>query len=452
MNWSQVRAALRALWWVPVVGLVVGGGTAAGVTALQTPQYESSTTFLVSGSVDGGQPLQAAALAEQRLPGYVRLLESTDFAGRVVEDLGLDVPPGDLRRSIDATAPDDTLLIDVTVTDSSPERAQRIAESVGDQFPALVAELETPVAGRGGDRGATEPSVEVAVTQRAGLPTGPISPDPARNVGLGLLTGLLVGLGLTFTRAALDRTVTAEDVTELLGAPVLGRIPRLRPGEAPVLESGATGPAAEAFRRLRNNLQWLDSDRPTRAVLVADAAAEGDAAATAADLALALVDAGHRVALVCADLRDPGLAEMLGLARKAGLAEVLSGRAQLSRALRRHGQRDLWVLPPGAAPSEPGDLIASRATRDLLDKLRGDFDYLLVHVPPLLPVADASALAGHVDGVLLTVAQGRTRPEELREVAEVLGLARARLLGVVLTGVPSPAGERSAASKPTPAS
>ena len=432
MNASQVGAALRALWWLPVIGLVVGGGTAAAVTALQTPQYESSTTFLVTGPSDAGSPLQAAQLAEQRLPSYLRFLESVDFARRLAEDLGLEVSPQVLQRSISAAAPDDTLLIDVTVTDSSPERAQLVAEAVGEHFPQLVAELEGGVGG--GSDGST---VEVAVTESANRPTAPVSPDPVRNVGLGMLAGLLVGLGLTSTRAVLDRTATVEDVTGLLGAPVLGRIPRDGPGGTPVLERGATGPSAEAFRRLRNNLQSLDGEQPARTLLVTSVGREDTDPATVANLALALADAGHRVALACADLRDPQLPELLGLAGKAGLSEVLTGRSQIARALRRYEDRELWVVPAGRPPSDPGDLIASRAGRELLDKLRGDFDYVLVAAPPLLSVADASGLAGHVDGVLLTVELGRTRPQELQEAAEELALARARLLGVVLTGVPA---------------
>lgn len=445
MNASQVTAALRTLWWLPLVGLVVGGAAAAGVTALQTPLYESSTTFIVSGSLTAGQPLQATQLAEQRVPSYIRILEGADLAQRVVEDLDLDASSAEVRRSISATAPNNTVLIDVTVTGLSPDGAQRIAESLGVVFPKVVTELEggTDETAGGGDQ--VGPVIGVAVTERPDRPTSPVSPDPVRNVALGLAAGLLVGLGLMFSRAALGRTLTAgEEVREVLGAPVLARVPGNAAAATRPLERGATDQAAEAFRRLRNNLHWLDDDEACRTLMLTSALPGEGVPAVSANLALALADVGHRVVLVCADLRNGEVSDLLGMAGDAGMTDVLTGRKQVGAVLQEYGDRGLWVVPSGPGSADPGDLIASRRTRDLVDKLRGDFDFVLVAVSPLLSVADASAVAGHTDGVLLVVAHGRARPEQERQAGEVLDLARARLLGVVMTG------SRGSAADPGP--
>jgi capsular exopolysaccharide synthesis family protein len=366
----------------------------------------------------------------------------------VVEDLDLDASAAEVRRSISATAPNDTVLIDVTVTDASPDRAQKVAASLGVVFPQLVAELEGGTGETaGGDR--AEPAIGVAVTERPDRPTSPVAPDPARNIALGVAAGLLVGFGVMFTRAALDRTLTTgEDVREVLGAPVLARVPVDAPAATRPLERGATDQSAEAFRRLRNNLHWLDDDETCRTLVLTSALPGEGVPVVSANLALALADAGHRVVLVCADLRDGEVSELLGMAGDPGLTDVLTGRKQVGAVLQEYGGRGLWVVPSGPGSPDPGDLIASRRTRDLVDKLRGDFDFVLVAVSPLLSVADASAVARHTDGVLLVVAHGRARPEQERQAGEVLDLARARLLGVVMTGSPGGRAESRQGAEP----
>src|SRR5206468_1711415 len=85
--------------------------------------------------------------SQQRAASYAKLIMGKDLSERVIKRLKLDMSPGELRGKLSATAVPDTVLIDVTVTDSSPERAQSIAEAVGTEFPAMVAQLETPQGG-----------------------------------------------------------------------------------------------------------------------------------------------------------------------------------------------------------------------------------------------------------------------------------------------------------------
>jgi receptor protein-tyrosine kinase len=422
------------VWWLPLLGLLVGAAAAVGVTALQTESYESTTTLrIVATDEDLSQP-QAAQGAQQRVPSYIRLLQGSDLAERVATDLGLVESPAQLQERIDARAVADTALIDVRVSGPDAAEVQQIAESVGNQFPELVA-------GLGG--GADAP-FEVTVTEPPNRPTTPASPDPMRNLAVGLLAGLLVGLGLAYARAASERSVIVDDhVSGPLGAPVLGRIPARHKDEPALLERGATGSSAEAFRQIRNNLQWLDGDRTPRVLVLASAVPDDDVPALAVNLGLALADVGNRVALVVADLRSQWDVDTVMSPEDTGLSDVLAGRAQLDTVLRRYEDRDLWVLPPGTPPPDPGDVVASRPIRDLVDKLRGDFDQVLIVVPPALEFSDATGLAGHTDGVLLVVRHGRTRPDEVRQAGHVLSLGGARVLGAVVAGAPHREKERA---------
>jgi len=118
------------------------------------------------------------------------------------------------------------------------------------------------------------------------------------------------------------------------------------------------------------------------------------------------------------------------------LSNVLAGTADLTDVLQRYGDRDVWILPAGPMLPNPGEVLASRQMEALIDKLRGDNDYVLVDAAPVLPVADSSGLAAHMDGVLLSVRYGSTRTEQLWEAAATLEGVRGNVLGVILNIVP----------------
>src|SRR4051812_40063531 len=109
-------------------------------------QYSTSMQFFVSttDSASTSEAFQGSQLAQQRVASYAGLLNGKELGERVVTRLGLDLAPEELAGKLDASAVTGTVLIDVTVTDSSPKRAEAIAGALGTEFPELVADLESP--------------------------------------------------------------------------------------------------------------------------------------------------------------------------------------------------------------------------------------------------------------------------------------------------------------------
>ena len=122
------------------------------------------------------------------------------LAQRTIDKLGLDMSAEQLQANVKASAKPDTVLIDVDVLDESPVRARDIANTLSDEFVAMVRELETP------EDGAT-PDARVVVEQRASIPNHPVVPKTARNIAIGLALGVLLGIGLAVLRDLLDNTV-----------------------------------------------------------------------------------------------------------------------------------------------------------------------------------------------------------------------------------------------------
>jgi capsular exopolysaccharide synthesis family protein len=171
---------------------------------------------------------------------------------------------------------------------------------------------------------------------------------------------------------------------------------------------------------------------------------------TIANLAVAMARAGRRVCLVDIDLRRPYVANFFGLVGAAGLTDVALGHIGLDRALHTiavveggplpagaHGisnEPTLDVLPSGPLPPNPGEFIESQALAAILQDLRLRYDVVLVDAPPMLSVGDPLALSNRVDGIVLIARMKIFRRPMANELRRAIGAARARVLGVIVTG------------------
>jgi capsular exopolysaccharide synthesis family protein len=441
MEFRDVVAALRAGWWLAVMGLVIGGVAALGVSLLLTPQYQAQTQLFVStdDSSSTSAVVQGGQFSQDRMSSYAELLGGAELATRVLRTQVVDgLTPAQLADEIEVTTLPQTVLLNVTVTDPIPVRAQRIANAIGEEFPKLVDELETTSQG-------VSP-VRVRVVHGPALPTVPVSPKTLLNVILGALVGLLLGAVAALTRARLDRTVKkAEEASRFAGAPVMGvvlRHPGLESGH--VVDSARMARVAEDYRHLRANLQFLDVDEPPKVIMVSSALPAEGKTTVVINLALALAEGGRKVTVVEADLRRPKITRYLGMVGGVGLTNVLAGAADVSDVTQYYGDDGLAVIAAGPTPPNPSELVASASMAELLGKLRASNDFVLVDAPPVLPVADSTGLAVIVDGVLLTVRYGTTRTDQLEQAAATVQRVGARTLGVILNIVPPKAEVASA--------
>jgi capsular exopolysaccharide synthesis family protein len=295
----------------------------------------------------------------------------------------------------------------------------------------VVNELETP-------SDASAPPVKVTIFGAANLPRTPSAPRPLVNLAVGLVVGLLMGAAVAIARARLDRSVKdPEEAAELAGAPVIGTILRddmLRKQHRIELDSSSR--SAEAFRQLRMNLQFLDVDNPPRVLMISSALADEGKSTVAVNLALSLAEAGRRVAVIEADLRRPRVTQYLGLVSGAGLANVLTGAADMEDVVQRYEDGNLVVVAAGPPVPNPVQLLSSAAMASLLEKLRAAYDYVIIDAPPLLPVADSTGLAVLADGVLLSVRHGRLLKHHLQQARATLDRVGATTAGIVLNVVP----------------
>ncbi|HUW08444.1 MAG TPA: CpsD/CapB family tyrosine-protein kinase [Anaerolineae bacterium] len=192
---------------------------------------------------------------------------------------------------------------------------------------------------------------------------------------------------------------------------------------------------AEAYRRLRTNLEFTSLDQPLRTLLVTSAGPDAGKSTMLANLAVSMAQSGRRVILVDSDLHQPRLHEIFGLDNRSGLTTIV-GRSSDELPLQETGVKGLRVLPAGPLPDIPADLIGSPAMETLIASLREQADIVLFDTSPVVSVTDAAVLASKVDGVLLVVNAGRTRREHAQRAKAMLERVNARVVGAVLTNAP----------------
>lgn len=442
MELTDYLRIARAYWRGIAAFVLLGVALAAGVSLVQPKVYQANASGFVSAgeSTNPGEASVGDSLAKSRATSYVDLAKSRATAQDAISALGLKQDPAGLIGRITVAQPLDTVLIKISARASMPREAQQLAD-------AWVAALKRQVDAVENPSGKATQALRIVPIESAELPKAPVSPNTKRNIALGFVLGLMLGLGYAVLRSQLDRRVrTPETIERDFGVTVAGAIPetpalvRKKGGLVPLVVTGprkANDPAhsAESFLKLRTNLQFMDIDNPPR-VIVVTSPLPGDGKSTVAmNLAAALSMSDRRVVLIDGDLRRPVLADSFGLIEGLGLTDVLIGSVQFEEvAQQAGGLPNLMVLAAGRVPPNPSEMLGSKAMRRLLERLAEDYT-VIVDAPPLLPVTDAAVLTASADGALVVVSAGQTLDTQLRDALVNLAAVNGHTLGVVLNRV-----------------
>jgi capsular polysaccharide biosynthesis protein len=216
---KDVARTLSKRIWLIVLVIVLVEGLAVGYSFLVTPQYEASIKVLVGQRNIKNPTFARSVLDLQQLTlTMARAVDSRPIAKAAIQRLDLPTTPGSVVANLESEAIEETQFIEVTYTDSDPQRAQQVVNAVGEAFSERVSEISL-----------STNAVTATVWEPAVTPNDPVSPNPARNILLGLVLGLMLGVGLAFLLEYLDDTWHSAEEAELLsGVPTLGAIPEVK--------------------------------------------------------------------------------------------------------------------------------------------------------------------------------------------------------------------------------
>ena len=302
------------------------------------------------------------------------------------------------------------------------EALRKEADSAKGLYEVLLQKLnETDIA-------ASIRSNNVSVVDRASAPQYPVRPQKRRSALAGLLVGLLVGLGLVLVRDFLANTIRdPEEIERYLHLDLLAAVPRY--------EEENDSLATEAYQNLRTALIFARRDERGQVVLVTGTAPQEGKTTTIVNLARLLAGSGEKTVVVDCDLRRAQMHQRLGLTREPGFTDFFVRHEPLPSLLRPTSTANLFALTAGPLPPNPPALLARKSLGELLEELRGEFDWVLVDSPPLASVTDALLLARHADHTVLVVQHNKVDKKLVKRSVVALRKATPNLLGAVLNVV-----------------
>ena len=424
MQLSELLAVIRQRWRLIAACVVLAVAAAVAVTLTTTPVYEARARIYMSAErTSGSSNGSVFVLTSEDLDTYVSILDTPAVLGPLRKELGLE--PGHPVQ-VSAQTSGSTSILNITARASDGQEAADVANEVGPQLGKVAGEFSTLLKSSG-------QKVVSTPIQPATAPSRPVSPDPVRNIGLGLLAGLVLGLGLALIRHALDTKVRGEeDIRAHSDAPMLAGLPLESRGSKRGLisvEEDPHGRHAEAVRRLRTNLMFVDVTTGRHSFVVTSAVPGEGKTTTAVNLALAMADSGRRTLLIDADLRNPSVAKTLAMEGSVGLTTVLLGDADVHDVIQTWGSAGMDVLPAGPIPPNPSELLGSAPMEALLTRLVQEYDFVLIDSPPVVPVIDAVVIERLTGGLLMVVGVDRTKKKDLTAALKQLNTVGAHVCG-----------------------
>ncbi|HBK64088.1 MAG TPA: protein tyrosine kinase, partial [Cyanobacteria bacterium UBA11166] len=459
----------------------------ATVTITEAPRYQQLLNKLAE--IESQIAIESARFTSEN-PEIKRLKEQQQNLLPLLEAeaktvLGKNLPeagvendsPSSIRTSLTQKLVEATNQLQVLqVRKESIAQAQKLVDFQVKQMPVIARrytdlQRELQVATDSLNRFmAVRESLEIEIAQKAlpwqiilkpQEPKNPVWPNEKRNITLGAIAGLLLGIGLALLIERLDnRFHSPDELKDLTKLPLLGVIPyqrnlkklmaatqqveRMSAAENistqdinfPHLKSYTSSPFLESFRSLHTNIRFLGTDTPIHSMVISSATSGDGKSTTALHLAQAAAAMGRQVLLVDADLRRPQVHVNLGLENEVGLSNLIATKLTPKEAIQRlPAWNHLYVLTAGQLPPDPTRLLSSHKMQHLMQQLHAVFDLVIYDTPPLLGLADGRILAAHTDGVILVAGLAKTDRFALMQTLDSVKISSATILGIIANGV-----------------
>lgn len=274
----------------------------------------------------------------------------------------------------------------------------------------------------------------ISVIDEARLPAQPSSPNLLLNLLLATIIGIALAAAAVFAIENLDEAIRRpKQVTENLGLPLLGAIP-VQADEDPIaLVRDPKSTVSEAYMSVRTSLGFSTDHGAPRSISVTSTSPSEGKSTTSFAIGAMLARTGKRVVLVDVDLRRPAMAKVLGISRKIGVSNYLSGADDWRSMVQETDLANLAFLPSGPIPPSAPELLSSDRLRLLVEELTAVYDHVIIDGPPMLALSDAQLIARAVEGVVFVVESGRTPIRAIEATIKRLRDSGTRVFGVILT-------------------
>lgn len=414
-------------------------------TRFVTPMYTSTTTLVLASNNEKNKSNTTSTAAEvavntKLVSTYSELIKSQKVLREVVADTGINITEEQLKKEISIESVSSTSLINISVEDKIPENSSKIANEIANVFTKKVAEIYN--------------INNVQIVNQAEIPQGPSNINHKKDIVIFGLVGLLVSITYIIIANMLDTTIkSSEELDDIFGLPILASIPmygkKSQKGNDKelIVDKDPKSPISEVFRTLRANIQFMNTKKKSKVVLITSTVEGEGKSWIAANLAVTFAQAGKLALLIDADMRKGRQYDMFNIKAKPGISNYLSGIINenkeknedeindIENYIQETQIKNLYVIPSGDVPPNPSELLLSHKMKEVIKKLKEQCDVIIVDGTQCDLIADSLVLARLADTTIITTAYKQTKKENLRKVIEKIINVGGKNIGFVLNKV-----------------
>lgn len=268
----------------------------------------------------------------------------------------------------------------------------------------------------------------------------PVSPRKMLTILFAVIVAFVVPSGGIFVINMFNTKIRdIRDVEKGVTAPIIGEIPSKSKNSAEiVMNEGNREGAAEAFRMLRTNLDFMTLNDAQRNTILVTSTTPGEGKTyVSCNLALALAQSGKRVVLLGLDIRKPALHRCFAIDNNIGVTTFLSGKENSIETLIKHEvlNQNLDVIPAGPVPPNPSELLLSERSEQLISYCRTHYDYVVIDSAPAKLVSDTHIIAKYADVTLYVMRAGHLDKRILPAIDDMYSNKKLNNMGLVVTDI-----------------
>ena len=415
--------------WIVGIAIVLSFTTSIIYTqAIKKPIYKSSTTYvLISDSGNEGITTSEVTLNEKLIATYKEIIKSRNILEKVIAKLNLEYTTNELAKNINVQQVSTSSMIKITVSDNDPELAQKIANTIGEEFSSEIESLY-----KISNLGMVDPAL---------IPS--VASNQSNLKEMVMINGGAVALSLmiVFLLFYFDNTVKdAEQVEDKIKLPVLGNVPIIPKKKGTEKQSelivhiDPKSTISEGVRTIRTNLQFSNVDGNLKKIMVTSSMPGEGKSFTSANLATAFAQDGNKVLMIDCDMRKGRLHKIFKLSNSKGLSNLLIDNVtkNYKKYIKETKVENLSIITAGVVPPNPSELLNSEANKKLIEKLEKDYDYIIFDCVPTNGLPDSLIVSSLVDKAIIVCAANVTPTELLQKTKNTLQNVDADIAGIVV--------------------
>jgi capsular exopolysaccharide synthesis family protein len=412
-------------WWIVLSLMIVVTLTTYLITEnVITPKYEADTTLFIGNEkddIDIGISLNDLYRDSGLINDYKSIARTRLVIEKVLSNLNISMTIDDFKKGMDIYTLEDSRLFVVSFTSPDPKLSADVANELAKELSTAVFEIV---------------GVEnIRIIDPAILKEKPVSPVLLKNLVLGGLIGFVLGLIVNLILFLGDDAIDdKEQIMALINKPVLGEIPVIKEKVSDIVHvlKYPHSYASECYKMLRTNINYLNRNDNRTILFTSSVTSEGKTT-TISNLAVTLSREKKKVLLLEGDLRRPQLHKRFKMSQEPGLVDFIYKAVDINSIIRKHpDEKNLHILTSGILPPMPDEVLGSRDFKDLIERLKQHYDYILIDAPPLLVVSDAMVLSHVVDEVVLVCALQETKKSSFKNTLNILEQNEVNFVGVII--------------------